>query len=230
MAKVPNMLAAVLALYWKDLRVELRAKELIYSTMLFAVVVLLVFAFAFLGGDRPPVDVVVGVWWVCVTLAGTVAISRAYEREREGDTLRALVLSPVPRTAIYLGKVLSISTMMFVVELVAIVLGSMLFQVTVRHFGKLSLLLFLGTLGFAAVAGLFGASLGRARAREVLLPLLVYPIAVPVLIAGTRGTVALLMNAEPTVAAFWMKFLVVFDALFITLGLWVFEPLVAEES
>ncbi len=91
-------------------------------------------------------------------------------------------------------------------------------------------LLFLGTIGFAAVAALFGASLGRARSRDVLLPLLVYPIVVPVLIAGTRGTVALLIGAEPAVALFWLKFLLVFDAVFVSLGVWVFEPLVAGDA
>ncbi|HEX4461513.1 MAG TPA: heme exporter protein CcmB, partial [Polyangia bacterium] len=91
-------------------------------------------------------------------------------------------------------------------------------------------LLLLGTVGFAAVAALFGASLGRARSRDVLLPLLVYPLVVPVLIAGTRGTSALLVGAEPAVSAFWIKFLVVFDAIFVSLGVWVFEPLVAGDA
>jgi ABC-type transport system involved in cytochrome c biogenesis permease component len=91
-------------------------------------------------------------------------------------------------------------------------------------------LLLLGTIGFAAVAALFGASLGRARSRDVLLPLLVYPIVVPVLIAGTRGTCALLIGAEMAVVTFWLKFLLVFDAVFVSLGVWVFEPLVAGDA
>ena len=218
-------------LLWKDVLVELRAKELVYATVFFAAVVLLVFCFAFLGGPKPTVDVTAGVLWVAIALAGTVGISRAFEREREGDTLRALLLSPVPRATLYLSKLAAISLLMGLVETVAVLLVSLLFGVSFGGaLGALVGLLFLGTIGFAAVAALFGASLGRARSRDVLLPLLVYPIVIPVLIAGTRGTSAVLAGAEPTVAAFWIKFLLVFDAVFVSLGVWVFEPLVAGDA
>src|SRR5262249_31345654 len=152
---------------------------------------------------------------------------RAFEREREGDTLRAVLLSPVPRSAVYLSKLAAILLLMLLVEAVAAFLIGLLFGVELSAgLGLLVALLALRTIGFAAVAALFGASLGRARSREVLLPLLVYPIVVPVLIAGTRGTVDLVLDANATAALFWMKFLVVFDVIFIVLGLWVFEPLV----
>jgi heme exporter protein CcmB len=221
---------AVGLLLWKDVVVELRAKELVYATIFFAAVVLLVFCFAFLGGPKPTVDVAAGVLWVAIALAGTVGISRAFEREREGDTMRALLLSPVPRSALYVSKLCAISLLMFIVEAVALIMVSFLFGVTVDGLPKLIALLFLGTIGFAAVAALFGASLGRARSRDVLLPLLVYPIVVPVLIAGTRGTVALLVGSEAAVSTFWLKFLLVFDAVFVSLGVWVFEPLVAGDA
>jgi heme exporter protein CcmB len=224
------MIRQVLLLLGKDVLVELRARELVYATVLFAAIVLLVFAFS-LGGEQPPANVTAGVLWVTIALAGTVGISRAFEREREGDTLRALLLSPAPRTAIYLSKLLSMSLLMAIVEAVALLLLALLFHATIGDvLPRLFALLFLGTAGFAAVAALFGASLGRARAREVMLPLLVYPLVVPVLIAGTRGTTALLVGDELDVSAFWLKFLVVFDAVFISLGLWVFEPLVRGEA
>ena len=218
-------------LLWKDVLVELRAKELVYATVFFAAVVLLVFCFAFLGGPKPTVDVAAGVLWVAIALAGTMGISRAFEREREGDTLRALLLSPAPRSSLYLSKLAAISLLMVIVEVVTTLLTSLLFGVSLPS-GTTSLvaLLLLGTIGFAAVAALFGASLGRARSRDVLLPLLVYPLVVPVLIAGTRGTSALLVGAEPAVIAFWLKFLLVFDAIFVSLGVWVFEPLVAGDA
>jgi heme exporter protein B len=218
-------------LLWKDVMVELRAKELVYATVFFAAVVILVFCFAFLGGPKPTVDVAAGVLWVAIALAGTVGISRAFEREREGDTLRALLLAPTPRAALYLSKLAAISLLMVIVEVVTTLMTSLLFGVSFPSgIPQLVLLLLLGTIGFAAVAALFGASLGRARSRDVLLPLLVYPIVVPVLIAGTRGTSALLVGADPAVATFWLKFLVVFDAVFISLGVWVFEPLVAGDA
>jgi heme exporter protein CcmB len=227
----PGRLATTLLLVGKDVRVELRAKELVYATVFFATVVTLVFAFAFWGGERPPVDVIAGVLWVTVTLAGTVAISRAFEREREGDTLRALMLSPAPRVAIYLSKLVAITLLMTIVEVVAAALVSLLFQLDLSS-GLLRLagLLLLGTLGFGAVAALFGASLGRARSRDVLLPLLTYPLVVPILIAGTRGTVALWRGDDNAVADFWLRFLLVFDGIFLILGFWMFEPVTRGES
>lgn len=226
-----SFLGQTALLLWKDVRVELRAKELIYATVFFAAVVVLVFAFAFLGGERPTVDVAAGALWVAIALAGTLGISRAFEREREGDTLRAVLLSPVPRGAVYLSKLGAIFLLMLLLEAVAALLIGFLFGVRfAAGVGLLAALLGLGTLGFAAVAALFGASLARARAREVLLPLMVYPIVTPVLIAGTRGTVDLVLDANAAAAIFWMKFLVVFDAIFITLGLWVFEPLVGGDA
>lgn len=225
------MMRAVGLLLWKDVVVELRAKELVYATVFFGAIVLLVFCFAFLGGPRPTVDVAAGVLWVSIALAGTVGISRAFEREREGDTLRALLLAPVPRSALYLSKLTAISLLMIIVETVVVLLLGLLFGITLAGIvPQLVAFLLLGTIGFSAVAALFGASLGRARSRDVLLPLLVYPIVVPVLIAGTRGTVALLLGAEPAVAIFWLKFLLVFDAVFVSLGVWVFEPLVAGDA
>src|SRR5438094_681663 len=117
-------------LLYKDVLVEIRAKELVYATVFFAALVLLIFAFAFLGGERPPVDVAAGVLWVAIALSGTVGISRAFEREREGDTLRAILLAPVPRSALYLSKLIAISLLMLVVETVAILLVSLLFGVS----------------------------------------------------------------------------------------------------
>jgi heme exporter protein CcmB len=214
-------------LLWKDVLVELRAKELVYATIFFAAVVLLVFCFAFLSGPRPTVDVAAGVLWVAIALAGTVGISRAFEREREGDTMRALLLLPLPRAAVYLSKLTSMSLLMALVEIVAVLLISLLWGVQLDS-PALALLLLLGTIGFAAVAALFGASLGRARSRDVLLPLLTYPIVMPVLIAGTRGTSTILAGGDATVVSFWVKFLLVFDAVFVSLGVFLFEPLVGE--
>jgi heme exporter protein CcmB len=226
-----SVLRQTLLLLWKDVVVEARAKELVYATVFFGVIVILIFAFCFLGETKPPVDVSVGVLWVTMALAGTLGIGRAFEREREGDTLRALFLSPVSRPALYLSKICAIALLMAVVESVCAVFLSLMFQITLtEHLGYLVGLLFLGMLGFAAVAALFGASLGRARSRDVLLPLLTYPVVVPVLIAGTRGTVALLKVDDLATATWWLKFLGVFDLIFMTIGWWTFEPVMRGEA
>jgi heme exporter protein CcmB len=224
----------VAMLLWKDVRVELRAGELIYATLLFAAIVVLLFSFAFLGGSPPTVEVMAGVLWVALSLSGMLGIGRSFEREREADTLRALLLAPVERSALYLAKLLSVSLLMMALCAVVVPGLCLLFGMQVgdlSSWGRLILLLLLGIIGFAAVAALFGASLGRARVREVLLPLLVYPLVVPVLLGGARGTYAILYGTPESLAdaARWLKFLLVFDSLAVIGGLWLFEPLCATE-
>jgi heme exporter protein CcmB len=227
-----SFLRQVALLLWKDVLTELRARELLYGTLLFAGIVVLLFSFAFLGGAPPSIEVMSGVLWVALSVAGMLGISRSFEREREADTLRALLLSPVSRPALYLAKLLSISLLMLAVAAVVLPGLGLLFGMPVlAHPGRLALLLVLGVLGFSSVASLFGASLGRARAREVLLPILVYPLVVPVLLAGTRGTYGLLYGTEESLADVqrWIHFLLVFDTTALVAGLWMFEPLCSVE-
>ena len=230
-ASFPRQVAMLL---WKDVRVALRAGAPIYATLLFAIIVVLLFSFAFLGGSPPTVEVMAGVLWVALSLSGMLGISRSFEREREADTLRGLLLAPVERSALYLSKLLSVSLLMLLLCAVVVPALCLLFGMQVGDagaWGRLILLLTLGIIGFAAVAALFGASLGRARVREVLLPLLVYPLVVPVLLAGARGTYAILYGTPESLddAARWLKFLLVFDSLAVMGGLWLFEPLCATE-
>ncbi len=224
----------VAMLVLKDVRVETRAGELVYATALFAAIVVLLFSFAFLGGSPPTVEVMAGVLWVALSLAGLLGISRSFEREREADTLRGLLLSPVSRPALYLSKLLSMALLMVLV--VAVVLPGLLLFFSMQVGGGrawllLAAILLLGIVGFASVAALFGAALGRARVREILLPILVYPLVVPVLLAGSRGTYGVLYGTPESLldAARWIKFLLAFDALSVTCGLWLFEPLCSNE-
>lgn len=229
-----RFLGQVWLLLYKDIRVELRAGELIYATMLFAAIIVLLFSFAFLGGAPPTVEVMAGVLWVALALAGLVGISRSFEREREADTLRGLLLSPLSRAAVYVSKLLSMALLMSLVVVVVVPGLLLLFGMQISglaSLGRLLCLLFLGILGFTAIAALFSASLGRARGRELLLPLLVYPLSVPVLLGGARGTYDILYGTPETLidAARWLRFLLAFDVLSITCGLWLFEPLATHE-
>ena len=229
-----SLLRQVGLLLWKDVRVEWRARELIYATMLFSAIVVLLFSFSFLGGAPPTVEVMSGVLWVAISLSGMLGISRSFEREREADTLRALLLAPIERSALYLAKLMSITLLMLLTSSVVVPGRLLLFGMKVgpgTSWVLFLVLLGLGTLGFAAVAALFGASLGRARVREVLLPLLVYPLVVPALLAGARGTYGVLYGTTESLvdAVRWIKFLLVFDSMAVILGLWLFEPLCAQE-
>jgi ABC-type transport system involved in cytochrome c biogenesis permease component len=127
------------------------------------------------------------------------------------------------------GKLLSLSLLMAIVVVAATFGVAVLFYAPIgEHLGPIALALLLGTIGFSAIASLFAASLGRARSRELLLPLLVYPLAAPVLIAGVRATAGVLTAEDPALPAFWLRFLFVFDLIVVSLGLWTFEPLTSE--
>jgi heme exporter protein B len=214
----------------KDLLIETRTREILLTTVLFALACVLVFAFGFVREGRPVQDAAAGILWIAIAFSGTLALGRAFERERHGETLRALLLAPIDRSALYLGKLLGILALLAAVEVLVVPLIALMFQAPLFRYPLLMLgLLAAGTLGFAAVGTLFAAMLVRARSRDVMLPVLLYPITVPVIIAGVRGTAALLApEAELPMARAWLSMLLFFDVVFITLALWTFEPVMTD--
>ena len=214
----------------KDLLIESRTREIVLTTVFFALACVLVFAFGFVKEGRPVQDAAAGILWIAIAFSGTLALGRAFERERHGETLRALLIAPIDRPALYLGKLLGILILLAAVETLVVPLVAFMFQAALFGHAWLMIgLLTAGTLGFAAVGTLFAAMLVRARSRDVLLPVLLYPITVPVIIAGVRGTAALLQpEADLPMARAWLSMLVFFDVVFITLALWTFEPVMTE--
>jgi heme exporter protein CcmB len=217
-------------IFRKDVTVEVRSGEIAYTTIFFAVSCVLVFAFALVREGRPPEDGAAGILWIAVMFAGNLALGRTFERERQSETLRALLLGPAPRPAVYVGKLLGILAILAAAELVLVPLVALLFQATLLdHPFWLLAILAAGTIGFAAVGTLFAAMLVRARSRDVLLPVLLYPITVPVIIAAVRGTAALLQpELDGGIVRFWLALLVCFDVVFVTLALWTFEPVMTD--
>jgi heme exporter protein B len=214
----------------KDLLIEARSKEILFTTLFFSVACVLVFAFGFVREGRAVVDAAAGILWIAIAFSGTLALGRAFERERQSETLRALMMAPVPRPALYLGKLLGVVLLLAAVEAIVAPLVSLMFQAPLFAHAWLMLgLLTTGTIGFAAVGTLFAAMLVRARSRDVLLPVLLYPITIPVIIAGVRGTGALLQTeVDVPMARLWLSMLVFFDVVFVTLALWTFEPVMTE--
>jgi heme exporter protein CcmB len=214
----------------KDVVIEAKSFEMFSTTLFFAVSCVLVFAFALVRDGTIVADAAAGILWIAIAFAGTLALGRTFERERYTETLRALLLAPAPRAAIYVGKLLGIVLLLTVAEAVLVPLVALLFSASL--FGRpllLAGLLLTGTVGFAAVGTLFAAMLVRSRTRDVMLPILLYPITVPVIIAGVRGTAALLeASPDEPVARMWIALLAAFDVVFITLALWTFEPLMTE--
>jgi heme exporter protein B len=214
----------------KDFAIEVKSGEILYTTLFFAVACVLIFSLAFVKEGQPPEGAGAGILWIAVLFAGNLALGRTFERERYGETMRALLLAPAPRAAIYVGKFLGIVTLLTAAELVLVPMIAFLFHAPLLDRPLLvAALLLLGTIGFASVGTLFASMLLRSRTRDVMLPILLYPMTVPVIIAGVLGTSALLETpANPAMAIFWLWILVAYDAVFLTLSLWTFELVMTE--
>jgi len=214
----------------KDLTVEVRSGEIAYTTLFFAVSCVLIFAFALVKEGRAPEGGAAGILWIAILFASTLALGRGFERERQAETLRALLLAPVPRPAIYVGKLLGIVALLVAAEAVLLPLVAFLF--TARLFAHpfwLAGIVLTCTVGLASVGTLFAAMLVRARSRDMLLPVLLYPVVVPVIIAGVQGTAALLQpTVDLEIVRFWLLLLVTFDVVFVVLALWTFEAVMSD--
>ncbi len=214
----------------KDVAIERRNGEIVLTTLLFAVSAVLVFSIAFVVEGQPIDGAAAGILWLAVIYSGQLALGRTFERERYGETLKALLLAPASRPAIYVGKLLGMVLLMLALEAILVPMVAFLFQAPFFDYPlQLAALLVTGTVGFASVGTLFAAMLVRSRARDIMLPILLYPVTIPVIIAGVRGTAALLqVEPNPEMAAFWIAVLAAFDVVFVTLALWTFDPLMTE--
>jgi heme exporter protein B len=167
---------------------------------------------------------------VTLAFAGTIGLGRAFDRERENDTMRALLLAPVPRLGVFLGKAFSMTALILGVAVVCTPLLALFLSLPMFEYpGRLAMVIVLGALGIGVVGSVFAATLLKVRSRDVLLPVILYPLLVPLFVAGTKTTAALLSTpVELDKAAYWIEFLGFYDAAFLVLSLWVFESLVIE--
>jgi heme exporter protein B len=225
-----SLLRQAARIAWKDLRVEMRSKEIVMTLMFFTTLLVVIYSFAFPREPRAVRGAVPGMLWVALAFAGTIALGRAFDRERENDTMRALLLSPVPRLAVLLGKAAGMAALILSVALLCVPLLTIWLQAPLLKFPlELGLIVLLGVLGISIVGSVFAATLLKVRSRDVLLPVILYPLLVPLFVAGTKTTAALVAeipNLE--VAWYWIRFLGVYDAAFLVLSLWTFESLVIE--
>lgn len=219
----------MLALLRKDLLIELRTKETLAALLLLGLLTLLVLSFAFDPTSELRVEAAPGALWVAVIFAGVLGLNRSFLAERENDCLQGLLLCPVDRGTIYLGKTAGNFLFMLAAQLVIVPIFIFFFNLPVsRGLGGVFLSLALGLLGFAAIGTLFAAISVRTRAREVMLPLLLLPLAVPIFIAGVKVTAQMLAGKPLADVAHWLNLMVGFDAIFLVVGWLVFEYAVEE--
>jgi heme exporter protein B len=224
-----KLLRAALIVLRKDLQIELRTGEVVVTTALFASLVTVIASLSFYVDEKSARVVAPGVLWTAVAFSGVLAMGRSWSRERDNDVLRGLLLSPIPRAAIYVGK--SIGTMLFlaIVEAVLVLEVAVLFNLDLKAIvGPLAALLALGTIGFAATGNLFAAMGTRTSARDMVLAVALFPVISPALLCGVVATRELLLGAPLSELWSWMRILAAFDLAFITAGMLLFEPLVCD--
>ncbi len=209
---------------WKDLLVERRSKETLNSLLFFSLALLFVFQFA-LDADRERLSAVLpGLLWLAFILSGMLGLGRVFLVERENDCWEGLLLAPGDKSAIYLGKLAGSLALMFVVEAMVLALFALFFNVDLGPvLPSLVMVIALGTLGFAAMGTLFAALTAQARARELLFPVLLLPVLVPVLLGTVKATEAVLLRAPLGDVAHWLKLLVAADVIYVVAGLLTFD-------
>ncbi len=222
-----NFWKAISAIIWKDIRAELRTKDIFSSMFVFALLSVIVFNFAFELRVPDMKMVAPGIVWVAITFAGTLGLNRAFVIEQDKGSLAGLLLAPVDRAAIYFGKMFGNLIFIFVVEVILLPLVMIFFNLSLITWQHL-LVLFLGTYGFAAVGTVFSAMAVNTRAREVMLPILLFPVLLPVLVAGVKMTGGLLDGEPLSNIANWLQLVAVYDVGFTVVAYLTFGFVVEE--
>lgn len=216
----------VMAIVWKDILSEMRTKETITALVAFALLVIVVVSFALEPGEQTS-SIAAGVLWIAFTFAGVLGLSRSFVLEKDKGCLQGLMLCPVDRGLIYLGKMLSTVIFMLVVE--AVILPVFIVLLNQPRFPpQLILIAVIATVGFAAVGTLFSALAVNTKARDVMLPLLFLPIASPVIIAAIKASSAALSGESWGSMAPWFGVMIAFDAVFLVVSPLVFEFVIEE--
>ena len=211
---------------WKDVLTERRSKATLNALLFFSLLLLFIFQFT-LGGDRERLQAALpGLLWLGFVLSALVGLGRTFLLERENDCWDGLLLTPGDKSAIYLGKVAGNLLLMLIVEAILLALFALFFNVDIgRALPALGLVLPLGTIGFAAVGTLFAAMTAHVRAREVLFPVLLLPVVVPVLLGSVKATEAALAGEPLSAVAPWLQLLVAADVIYVVAGLLTFDAL-----
>lgn len=214
-------------LLWKDLLLELRRRESLIAMFFFGILLLFVFHFAFEVESNRAAELAPGLLWLAAIFTGTLGLAQLFDADKESRCLEALLLAPTDRGAIYLAKVAYALLLMSLVEIVVFPLFALLFNLNLWAFlPSLFLIAFLGTLGFCVLGVLFSALTLKARARELLLPLILFPLMTPVILAVVRGMEALFRTGTLDEAGLWLRLLVGFDVIFLTAGFLIFEQVI----
>jgi heme exporter protein B len=212
----------------KEIRAEMRTRELLQTTITFVIIVVVLFSFAFEPTAAEARRYGPGLLWIALLFAGSLMLNPSFAKEQANDTIYALRMSPISPFSIYLGKMLANLLFLVITEAILLPVFALLYNVSLWPvLGRLIVVLLLGTFGIAVTGTVFSAVATQARMREVLLPLLLLPVLVPLLIAAVEATAQLLGDA-PALDRTWVAVLVAFDVIFFATA-WMLSDYLLEE-
>jgi heme exporter protein B len=226
-ARSSTYLKAIGAIIWKDLAAELRSRELISAMLVFALLVVLIFNFAIELLPNLRLTITPGVLWVTFSFAGTLGLNRSMSIEKDRGCLDGLLLAPVDRSAIYFGKAISNLVFMLIVEAIVLPVYSILYNTNLLD-GGLLLVILLGSIGYVAVGTLLSSMAVQTRTRDVLLPIMLFPVILPVLLAAVKASGGFLQHLEMQSILPWLNILIVYDVVFTAVSFMVFDFIVEE--
>jgi len=223
----PRFIQAIFAIVQKDLAAEFRSRELLSAMLVFSLLVILIFNFALELDIKTRQSVTAGVLWTTFAFAGTLGLNRSMAVEKDRGCMDGLLLAPVDRSAIYFGKAISNLAFMLIVEAIVLPVYSVLYNVNLFRFDLIGVIL-LGSVGYTAVGTLLAAMSVQTRTRDVLLPILLFPIVIPVLLSAVKASGGLLAGAEMSEIMTPLNILIVYDVIFIAIAFMVFDYVVEE--
>lgn len=225
--QVTPFLRAMGAVIWKDLAAEWRSREILSAMLVFALLVILIFNFALELDPATRSEVTAGVLWVTLTFAGTLGLNRSMAVEKDRGCLDGLLLAPVDRTAIYFGKALSNWVFMLLVALIVLPVYSALYNTNLFQPG-LILVILLGSEGYVAVGTLLASMAVQTRTRDIMLPILLFPVIIPVILSAVKASSGYLLGLAMTEINPWLTLLVASDVIFTAVAFMVFDFVVEE--
>jgi heme exporter protein B len=222
-----NFVGAIGAIVWKDLVAELRSRELLSAMLVFALLIILIFNFALELDPSVQKVATPGILWATFAFAGTLGLNRSMAVEKDRGCLDGLLLAPVDRTAIYFGKTISNLAFMLIVEVIVLPVYSVLYNINLFNPGLIGVIL-LGSIGYVTVGTLLSSMAVQTRTRDVLLPILLFPVVIPILIAAVKASTGFLQGLAPTEIIPYTNLLIVYDVVFTATAYMVFDYVVEE--
>jgi heme exporter protein B len=217
----------VFSIVWKDLIAEMRSRELLSAMLVFSFLVIIIFNFAIELEPKLRPVITPGVLWVTFVFAGTLGLNRSMAIEKDRGCLDGLLLAPVDRSAIFFGKMIGNLLFMFVVEMIILPVYSVLYNLNLFQPGLL-LVIVLGSVGYVTVGTLLSSMAVQTRTRDMLLPILLFPVIIPVLLAAVKASGGFLLGSELDQISAWLNLLIAYDVIFLAVAIMVFDNIVEE--